>query len=181
MPMQLSMDIAVDPLYGFVKAVRIVNSCGEHRNMVCDSERSHIHIDLEGDIKAFLRCIEGIRGYASADIKALFTAAMEGIERKVLKELGWKVVPQALSQRVIAYLPRAGYSVVLEKTGKQGIYIARIARVREIPLPPPPSIYMVFGTVEEVARRGLEIAEILEKEVNELIRALSERGYTAQL
>jgi len=174
MPLQISADITVDPSYGFVKAIRIVKECNP-RHIVSYSEKLSIHLDSEGNVVETLNCLKNIRGIASIDIKYLFTMCIDN-PRKVLKSINFSIVPQAISHRVIAYRSLDQGIVFIEKTSKRDHFIIRYTKARTLPIPPPPSIYIVYGSLPDIVDQALGIANIIQKFVNELKEILRSSG-----
>ncbi len=171
---QLSIDISVDPSFGFVKALRIAKSC-EPKNLVSDSEKMSMHLDFEGDAEKVLQCISSIRGLASIDVRLVINMCVDN-PRKILRSVGMSIVPPALSTRILAYAQRGNGIVFVEKTSRRDFFLARYARVKSLPLPVPPSIYVVYGYIPEVIERARESATILIEFGKELLSKLRELG-----
>jgi len=165
----VSLDISIDANYGFVKALRKLNSCSPKR-VTSDSISLFIHADFEGDAESILECLRGLAGLASIDVKLCLELPEDPKKlRGLLKELGFNIVPQPLAQRIVAYREISkGSHLILEKTSKPSLYLARLARVSRISLPMPHSMFLLSGEVNEAIERALEVVKILKLIYSEL-------------
>ncbi len=171
---QFSIDISVDPSFGFVKALRIAKSC-EPKSLVSDSEKMSLHLDFERDAEKVLHCISSIRGLASIDIRLVIIMCVDN-PRKVLRSIGMNIVPSALSARILAYAQRGNGVVFVEKTSRRDLFLARYARVKHLSFPVPPSVYVVYGYIPEVIERARESLMVLIEFGKELLSKLRELG-----
>jgi len=159
----LSLDISIDPDYGFVKAIRVINSCRPKR-MVSDTVSMFIHADFEASPEDVLKCVEDIDGVASIDVKLCLRMSADARRvQRSLREMGFTLVPAPLAQRIIAYKRIDDSCIVIERTSRPGIYIARVARCRSLPMPVPHSIFVVTGRLRDIASEVLRISSILER------------------
>ncbi len=171
MPFQLLIDLTVDPLYGFVKALRIIMECGAE-NIKSDSERLFIHIDWEGNNKEFIQCISRINALASVEPRYRFYVCLydENMDlRKVFKSLGYSLIPSALSTRVFAYRKLdESFTLVVEKTSHKDMFILRCVQGRVLPYMLTPSMYTIYGKLSDISTQVLKILELLERELHRL-------------
>jgi len=160
----VSLDLNVDPNYGFVRALRKVNSC-KPRRLASDTISMFIHADFVGDAEEVLSCLSGVEGVGSIEVKlCLVMPEDEKALREVLRKLGFLLVPKALASRIVAYKRiEGGAFVVIERTSKRGLYLAKVARSYNPPLPPPHSVTSVSGAIRDVIEASLSIAKMLKK------------------
>ncbi len=158
----LSLDLSVDPNYGFVRALRKISSCNPRR-LTSDSISMFIHADFVGDAETILKCIRGLEGVGSIEIKlCLLLPTDEKVLRNLLKKLGFSLIPRALASRVVAYQRvEGGPFLVLERTSRPGLYLAKVARSYNPPLPPPHSFTSISGRINDVIERCSNIVELL--------------------
>jgi len=167
----VSIDIDIDPGYGFVRALRSLRNC-PHRTMKVDSIAMHIHMDSRGDAKKFLECVSSVEGYASIDIKLCLSADDEKALLRTLRSIGYSIVPRAISTRIAAMKRVEGGAVIVERTSRPGTYLLRLARGSRIEIPIPPSTYVVVGPTKEACTSAQRVAEALEQEFRNIAKAL---------
>jgi len=166
----LSVDLSIDPNYGFVKAVRKVRSCNA-KKVASDSLSLFIHADFEGDAESALECLREIAGLATIDVKLCLRLPTDAKSlREVLRSLGYSIIPQPLSTRYVAYKQLSStLRVFIERTSREGIYLARVCRGTAISIPPPYSAFAISGVIDKAVDEALKIVEILKNIFNEFL------------
>jgi len=177
----ISVDLSIDPNFGFVKALRIANSCSP-KKIVSDSLSLFIHMDFEvEDPETVFKCVEQFVGLASIDIKLCLWVPPEADLRKALRKTSFRPVPKAMSDRVAGYRNVGDGIVVIEETSRKGLYVARYLAARSLPIPIPSSTYIVHGYAKQVVETCRERASKLLREIESLVSMLRSMGIAAEI
>ncbi|MEL9940604.1 MAG: hypothetical protein QW348_02275 [Ignisphaera sp.] len=172
------VDIAVEESFGLIKASRVLRDCGvDPKNMRIDTFYNTIRI-IVNDVSK-IQCVSKVKGYATLEIRSVFRC--ENIEN-VFAKAGFVKAPKAF-QRIVGYIPTNDGTVIIQRTSKRDVYLAKACTARRIELPLPSSACIIAVNSDADLEKAKKIAVYLnqlEKMLENLCQSASTSGVDNQ-
>lgn len=170
-----TVDIAVDPDFGYAKALRVVQVCSI-KKLYGDSEKRMIRIILIDNIEEAVKCLSSIKGFFNVYIRLLINLPLGS---NVWQKLGLKPAPKSLSKRVIGYIEIENHLCLIEKVPKSNKFLVKVLKTKNPPVILEPSMYLVYGdntTIVDNVLKYLKILQTLMDRVNAILSRKQDSG-----
>ncbi|MEM0027013.1 MAG: hypothetical protein QXT53_04245 [Ignisphaera sp.] len=149
-------DIAVDESFGLIKASRTLRDCGvDPKNMRIDTFYNTIRI-VVNDLNK-IQCVSKVKGYTTLEIRSVFRC---GNIESVFAKAGFVKMPKAF-QRIVGYIPINDGAVIILRTSKRDVYLAKVCTARRIEPPLPSSTCIVAANNDADLEKAKKIAMYL--------------------
>lgn len=171
-------DIAVDESFGLIKASRTLRDCGiDPKDMRIDTFYNTIRI-VVNDVNK-IECVSKVKGYIALEIRSVFRC---GNIENVFAKAGFVKMPKAF-QRIVGYIPINDGAVIIQRTSKKDVYLAKVCTARRIELPLPSSTCIIDVNSDANLEKAKKIAMYLnqlEEVLGNLCQSASASGVDNQ-